>query len=238
MPVSRPAVSQHLRVLKDAGLVTDSKVGTRRYYKLDPEGVARLRAHFDQVWEKALGAFQVAAEKPPAGESNVRRTRRQPSFVRVFASRLLSNAHFQSLWSRWKPGGRPRTTSATRHSKPSLLSLAWAAVGMNETPKASKATGAKCSSGILRTELRSAGTSAPVTISPTGFAIPIQPKPAKWKSTSPRKALHTTLVELVHSKLERHGEGYEQLRIIFESPGAWTAILTHYAQRVDGRESE
>jgi DNA-binding MarR family transcriptional regulator len=64
LPVSRPAVSQHLRVLKDAGLVTDSKAGTRRMYRLDPEGVARLRAHFDLVWERALGAFQRAAVAP------------------------------------------------------------------------------------------------------------------------------------------------------------------------------
>ncbi|HEY6377010.1 MAG TPA: metalloregulator ArsR/SmtB family transcription factor [Edaphobacter sp.] len=60
LPVSRPAVSQHLRVLKDAGLVTDRKTGTRRLYQLDPEGVARLRAHFDQVWDKAMSAFQVS----------------------------------------------------------------------------------------------------------------------------------------------------------------------------------
>jgi DNA-binding transcriptional ArsR family regulator len=72
LPVSRPAVSQHLRVLKDAGLVTDSKAGTRRLYSLNPEGVARLRAHFDQVWEKALSNFQAAAEKPPAGEKHAR----------------------------------------------------------------------------------------------------------------------------------------------------------------------
>jgi predicted ArsR family transcriptional regulator len=64
LPVSRPAVSQHLRVLKDAGLVTDSRAGTRRMYRLDPEGVARLRAHFDLVWERALGAFQQAAAAP------------------------------------------------------------------------------------------------------------------------------------------------------------------------------
>jgi DNA-binding transcriptional ArsR family regulator len=64
LPVSRPAVSQHLRVLKDAGLVTDSRSGTRRMYQLDPEGVARLRAHFDLVWERALGAFQRAAVEP------------------------------------------------------------------------------------------------------------------------------------------------------------------------------
>jgi DNA-binding transcriptional ArsR family regulator len=68
LPVSRPAVSQHLRVLKDAGLVTDSKAGTRRLYQLNPEGVARLRAHFDQMWTKAMSAFQAAAEKQPLGE--------------------------------------------------------------------------------------------------------------------------------------------------------------------------
>ena len=64
LPVSRPAVSQHLRVLKDAGLVTDSRAGTRRMYQLDPAGVARLRAHFDLVGERALGAFQQAAVAP------------------------------------------------------------------------------------------------------------------------------------------------------------------------------
>ena len=64
LPVTRPAVSQHLKVLKDAGLVTDTKQGTRRLYQLDPEGVARLRAHFDQMWTRAMSAFQQAAEKP------------------------------------------------------------------------------------------------------------------------------------------------------------------------------
>lgn len=67
LPVSRPAVSQHLKVLKDAGLVMDSKAGTRRLYQLDPEGVARLRAHFDQMWNKALSAFQLSAEKESGG---------------------------------------------------------------------------------------------------------------------------------------------------------------------------
>ena len=70
MPVSRPAVSQHLRVLKDAGLVMDSKAGTRRLYQLNPEGVERLRAHFDQMWTSAMRAFQTAAEKPNPGEKH------------------------------------------------------------------------------------------------------------------------------------------------------------------------
>lgn len=76
MPVSRPAVSQHLRVLKGAGLVTDSKAGTRRLYQLNPEGVARLRAHFDQMWTKAMSAFQTTVEKIPSGESHVKNRRR------------------------------------------------------------------------------------------------------------------------------------------------------------------
>jgi DNA-binding transcriptional ArsR family regulator len=67
LPVTRPAVSQHLKVLKDVGLVTDTKTGTRRLYQLDQEGVARLRAHFDQMWTRALGAFQETAEKPIRG---------------------------------------------------------------------------------------------------------------------------------------------------------------------------
>ena len=76
LPVSRPAVSQHLKVLKDTGLVLDSKAGTRRLYQLDPAGVARLRAHFDQMWTKALGAFQQAAEKPPLGDKHGKPRRR------------------------------------------------------------------------------------------------------------------------------------------------------------------
>jgi len=62
LPVSRPAVSQHLRALKQAGLVTDRAAGTRRIYQLDPSGVARLQAYLDQIWDEALTAFKQAAE--------------------------------------------------------------------------------------------------------------------------------------------------------------------------------
>jgi DNA-binding transcriptional ArsR family regulator len=62
LPVSRPAVSQHLRVLKQAGLVTERKEGTRRLYRVDPEGLAGLRAYFERFWTDALAAFKVAAE--------------------------------------------------------------------------------------------------------------------------------------------------------------------------------
>ena len=63
MPVSRPAVSQHLRVLKDAGLVIDRKEGTRRIYSVDPDGLAGIRAYFDSFWDEALGRFAAEARK-------------------------------------------------------------------------------------------------------------------------------------------------------------------------------
>jgi DNA-binding transcriptional ArsR family regulator len=63
MPISRPAVSQHLRVLKDAGLVTDRAEGTKRIYTIDVGGLARLRADLDLFWTGALGAFKAAAER-------------------------------------------------------------------------------------------------------------------------------------------------------------------------------
>ncbi len=64
LPVSRPAVSQHLKVLKDAGLVVDRPAGNRRIYQLDPDGVRALRAQLDRFWTQALAAFKAAAEQP------------------------------------------------------------------------------------------------------------------------------------------------------------------------------
>ncbi len=68
LPVTRPAVSQHLKVLKEAGLVTDRQIGTRRLYQLDPEGVGALRAYLDRFWNRALRAFKAAAEQLPQEE--------------------------------------------------------------------------------------------------------------------------------------------------------------------------
>ena len=69
-PVSRPAISQHLRILKEANLVAYEAAGTRRLYQLNPEGFDSLRAYFDQYWNQALAAFKTRVE--------ARRPRRQP----------------------------------------------------------------------------------------------------------------------------------------------------------------
>jgi DNA-binding transcriptional ArsR family regulator len=64
-PISRPAISQHLRILKDAGLVSNRHVGTQRIYQIDPAGIAALRAHFEELWSSVLDSFKSAAESSP-----------------------------------------------------------------------------------------------------------------------------------------------------------------------------
>ncbi len=63
LPVSRPAVSQHLKVLKEAGLVTDHAVGTRRVYSADIAGIAAIRGYFEQFWQQSLDRFRAAASQ-------------------------------------------------------------------------------------------------------------------------------------------------------------------------------
>lgn len=68
LPVSRPAVSQHLKALKEAGLVADRPEGTRRIYYIDPHGLAAVRRWLDQFWDEALAAFQAEIERRVSAE--------------------------------------------------------------------------------------------------------------------------------------------------------------------------
>ncbi len=65
LPISRPAVSQHLKVLKEAGVVFDRKSGTRRVYQVDPKAVEALREYFDSFWSQALESFRATAQDQP-----------------------------------------------------------------------------------------------------------------------------------------------------------------------------
>lgn len=70
LPVSRPAVSQHLAVLKAAGLVKDMAAGTRRVYEIDPRGLGAIRAWLDELWGDALGRFGASLDEPEDPESD------------------------------------------------------------------------------------------------------------------------------------------------------------------------
>jgi DNA-binding transcriptional ArsR family regulator len=68
LPVTRPAVSQHLKILKEARLVRDEARGTRRIYSIDPAGLGAIRAWLDRFWDRALAAYAVAAEREEENE--------------------------------------------------------------------------------------------------------------------------------------------------------------------------
>jgi DNA-binding transcriptional ArsR family regulator len=77
LPVSRPAVSQHLRVLKEAELVVESVVGTRRLYRIDKPGLRVVREYFDRFWETALDNFAILAEAEAGAEAETRKRRKK-----------------------------------------------------------------------------------------------------------------------------------------------------------------
>jgi DNA-binding transcriptional ArsR family regulator len=77
LPVSRPAVSRHLRLLKEAGLVSDEAEGTRRIYRLRPDGVAALRAYFDALWAEAAVRFKMVADNTTAPRAADRPARKR-----------------------------------------------------------------------------------------------------------------------------------------------------------------
>lgn len=79
LPVSRPAVSQHLKVLKEAGLVRDAQSGARRIYSLDPEGLAGLRDYLDRFWNTALSSFKARVEAAPSPITSASRPKRRRS---------------------------------------------------------------------------------------------------------------------------------------------------------------
>jgi DNA-binding transcriptional ArsR family regulator len=76
LPISRPAVSQHLKVLKDVGLVRDRQEGTRRLYQVDPDALAEVRRHLDTFWERSLAAFEqrTRSEERPDDQHDSRDT--------------------------------------------------------------------------------------------------------------------------------------------------------------------
>jgi DNA-binding transcriptional ArsR family regulator len=69
LPISRPAVSQHLKVLSDAGLVVARREGKQRIYQVDPDGIATLRAELERFWDKTMAAYKAAVEQPPTEPS-------------------------------------------------------------------------------------------------------------------------------------------------------------------------
>lgn len=226
-PVSRPAVSQHLKALKDAGLVVDRPDGNRRIYQVDPDGVAALREYLDQFWSRSLAAFKQAVEEPKKEISMSAGTvdTAVRSWVEVGAPVDRAFRVFtEQIGTWWDP---------THHLLEGELA---------EMVFEPFAGGNVYDRGVDGSECRWAHVLAYEP--PHRFVISWDVNP-HWKletdaaRTSEVEVRFTehgpdrVLVELEHRHLERHGEGWQQMRDTVASPGGWPAGMRAFAERLE-----
>jgi DNA-binding transcriptional ArsR family regulator/uncharacterized protein YndB with AHSA1/START domain len=225
LPVGRPAVSMHLRALKDAGLVVDRRVGTRRLYQLNPEALAALRDYLDWYWTQALATYKHAVEQ--AGEG---RTEAMAPEIKVTKSivvevpRVLAFEFFirQEAW--WPV--------QTHHlAEPPLETVVlepyvggrWFERGPG---------GRECDWGTVLV------WEPPRRIVLTWQVGPgwvYEPDPARASEIEVRFVAETqdrTRVEFEHRHLERYGAHAERMRAVLDGPGGAGGVLAAYAARL------
>ncbi len=225
LPISRPAVSQHLRVLRDAGLVTDRQVGTRRLYQVDPEGVAALRGYLDLFWNRSLAAFAaaIATEKGSPMTTQSTETAVRASVV-VEAGQADAFTRFTERMADWWP--------------PENHILQADLAEMVFEPRVG---GSVYDRGVDGSESRWARVLAYEP--PTRFVISwdialswqIETDPAKTSEVEVRflaEGPDRTRVELEHRHLERHGQGWEQMRAAVSSEQGWAHGLRRFADHI------
>jgi DNA-binding transcriptional ArsR family regulator/uncharacterized protein YndB with AHSA1/START domain len=226
LPVSRPAVSQHLKVLKEAGLVMDRQDGARRLYQLDPDGVGALRAYFDRFWNRSLTAFADAVQR--GQEETEMTTQETGTSVRtsivVEAPQQRAFAVFtEDIGSWWPPDHHilrgelaemvfePRVGGAVYDRGVDGTVCRWARVLAYEPPHR-------------------------IVISwDISLQWEIETDPARTSEVEVRflaEGESRTRVELEHRHLERHGAGWEQMRDAVGSPNGWAVGLHRFAERL------
>jgi len=206
LPVSRPAVSQHLKVLKSAGLVTGHPAGTRRVYSVNPAGLAAIRGYFDQFWQQSLARFQSAASQPV--QENDMTTQLPPASVTTGVDVEAPIEHAfrvftEGIGSWWNPA---------HHILPAELA---------EMVFEPRAGGHIIDRGTDGSECRWARVLAYDPPHRVCFSWDInlrwqlEPDPAKTSEvevTFSAEQPSRTRVVLTHRHLDRHGEGWEQMR--------------------------
>jgi DNA-binding transcriptional ArsR family regulator/uncharacterized protein YndB with AHSA1/START domain len=226
MPVSRPAVSQHLKVLKDAGLVVDRRAGKQRIYQVDPEGLAALRAELDRFWTKTLAAYKAVVEQPTRGDpmsiqradTSVRRS------IVVEAPIARAFKVFTEDFGSFKP---------PEHN---LLK-----VEISETVFEPKVGGFLYDRGVDGSVCRWARVLAYEPPNRVLLSWNINPqwqiekdplKTSEWEVRFIAETPRRTRVEIEHRNLDRHREGWQGIRESVASDQGWTLYLQRYADRI------
>jgi DNA-binding transcriptional ArsR family regulator len=223
LPVSRPAVSQHLKVLKDAGLVFDIRAGKQRIYQVDPEGLAAFRAELDRFWSKTLATFKTVVEQPTEGDPmsiQAADTSVQTSIV-VEAPVARAFKVFTEDFGSFKP------------AEHNMLG-----VEIAETVFEPKVGGLLYDRGVDGNVCRWARVLAydppnslllSWDISPQ-WQIEADPtKTSEWEVRFVAETPQRTRVEIEHRKLDRHGEGWQGVREGVAGDQGWPLYLQRYA---------
>jgi DNA-binding transcriptional ArsR family regulator/uncharacterized protein YndB with AHSA1/START domain len=224
LPVSRPAVSQHLKVLKEAGLVTDRPAGNRRIYSVNHNGLSKLRTELDQFWADALAAYKTAVEQKRTGESMT-----APAEATVVRHEIVVNVPIERAFSFF--------TEGFGSFKPPAHNLL--AVEIAETVFEPRVGGHLYDRGIDGSECHWARVLAydrphrvviSWDISPTWQ---IETNPGKTSEVEVRfiaEAPERTRVELEHRNLDRHGEGWEAVRAGVDGDEGWPLYLQRFGE--------
>ena len=225
LPVSRPAVSQHLKVLKDAGLVVDKRAGKQRIYQVDRDGLAALRAELDRFWTMTLAAYKTAVEHPTRGDPmNIQAPTSVRASVVVEAPIARAFKVFTEDFSSFKP---------PEHN---LLK-----VEIAETVFEPKVGGFLYDRGVDGSVCRWARVLAyePPTrvlmswdISPQWQIEKDPAKTSEWEVRFIAETAQRTRVEIEHRNLERHGEGWQGVRDGVAADQGWPLYLQRYADRM------
>jgi DNA-binding transcriptional ArsR family regulator/uncharacterized protein YndB with AHSA1/START domain len=222
LPVSRPAVSQHLKVLKDAGLVVDQPVGNRRIYRVDPDGLAAFRAQLDEFWNRTLVAFQRSAERTDAGDEM---TRADQAIVRT---KIVVQAPIERAFAVF--------TERFGDFKPPEHNIL--GVELAETVFEPRVGGHIYDRAVDGSVCRWARVLAYEPPNRVMFSWDLGPSwqvetdPERTSEVEVRFIAETeqrTRVELEHRKIERHGDGWQAIGDGVGGDAGWPLYLDRYA---------
>jgi DNA-binding transcriptional ArsR family regulator/uncharacterized protein YndB with AHSA1/START domain len=226
LPVSRPAVSQHLKVLKDAGLVVDRPAGNRRIYHVNPDAVDALRAQLDRFWSQVLTTYKEVVEQPSGGASMSTQAQETSVRTQIVVAAPVERAFrvFTEQFDSIKP---------REHN---ML-----AVDIAETVFEPRVGGHVYDRGVDGSECRWARVLAYEPPHRVVISWDISPRwqveadPEKASEVEIRfisEALDRTRVELEHRNLDRHGGGWEASRDGVASEGGWPLYLERFGALV------
>ncbi|MGH3950296.1 MAG: metalloregulator ArsR/SmtB family transcription factor [Pseudonocardiaceae bacterium] len=227
LPVSRPAVSQHLKVLKDAGLVVDQPVGNRRIYRVNPHGMAALRAQLDSFWTRTLAAYKQSAEHTEVGGVMTTQTEQAPVRRQIVVDVPIEHAFtvFTERFGEFKP---------PEHN---ILG-----VELAETVFEPRVGGHIYDRAVDGSECRWARVLAYEPPHRVVFSWDLDPhwqvesNPDKTSEVEVRFVAETaqrTRVELEHRNISRHGEGWQGISEGVGGEGGWPLYLQRFARLLD-----